>query len=349
MTASKSVETFHPADDGVDPKLVPQKVLSTGAKIPAIGLGTFGSDRISGAQVAEAVLGAAAVGYRHFDCAAVYGNEELIGHSLRKIIESGVSREEIWVTSKLWNDKHGEQDVIPAFEKSLADLQLDYLDLYLIHWPFPNYHPPGCDISSRSPDAKPYIHESYLQTWRKLEQLVEAGLVRHIGTSNMTIPKLRLLLRDARIKPVCNEMELHPHFQQPELFQFVVDYGMIPIGFSPIGSPARPDRDRTPSDTVDTMDPVIVEIASRQGVHPAVVCVKWAVQRGQIPIPFSVTRRNYLSNLRGVVEEPLTDGEMAALARVDRNCRLIKGDVFLWKDNQTWEDLWDLKGEITPA
>ena len=99
--------------DGVDPKRVPRKVLPTGAKIPAIGLGTFGSDRIPGRQVAEAVLGAAAVGYRHFDCAAVYGNEELIGHSLRKIIEAAFHAEEIWVTSKLWNDKHGEQDVIP--------------------------------------------------------------------------------------------------------------------------------------------------------------------------------------------------------------------------------------------
>jgi diketogulonate reductase-like aldo/keto reductase len=188
-----------------------------------------------------------------------------------------------------------------------------------------------------------------MKTWRKLEQLVEADLVRHIGTSNMTIPKLRLLLRDARIKPVCNEMELHPHFQQSELFNFVLANGMIPIGFSPIGSPARPDRDRTPSDTVDTEDPVVVEIANRLKVHPAVVCVKWAVQRGQIPIPFSVNRRNYLSNLRSVTEDPLTDREMDALSQIDRNCRLIKGDVFLWKENQTWEALWDVDGEITPA
>src|SRR5215510_6953041 len=114
MTASKSPETSAPTSDGVDPKRVPQKILPTGAKIPVIGLGTFGSDRIPGPQVAEAVLGAAAVGYRHFDCAAVYGNEDLVGHSLRRIIEGGVPREELWVTSKLWNNKHGEQDVIPA-------------------------------------------------------------------------------------------------------------------------------------------------------------------------------------------------------------------------------------------
>ncbi|HEY5811159.1 MAG TPA: aldo/keto reductase [Terrimicrobiaceae bacterium] len=348
MTPSASTHTFARAPDGIDPKAVPHRVLHTGARVPAIGLGTFGSDKISGETVAEAVLGAAAVGYRHFDCAAVYGNEQLIGHSLKKIVAGGVSREDLWITSKLWNDKHAEQDVIPAFEKSLRDLQLDYLDLYLIHWPFPNYHPPGCDVSSRSPDARSYAHQDYMKTWRKLEELVAGGLVRHIGTSNMTIPKLKLLLRDAKIKPACNEMELHPHFQQPELFRFVVDNGLVPIGFSPIGSPARPDRDRTASDTVDIEDPVIVEIARRLNVHPAIVCVKWAVQRGQIPIPFSVTRRNYLGNLRAVVAAPLTEGEMESLSRIDRNCRLIKGDVFLWKENQTWEDLWDPHGEVTP-
>ena len=347
MMPLAATQSFTRAPDGVEPEKVPRKIVYTGARIPAIGLGTFGSDRIPGEQIAEAVLGAASVGYRHFDCAAVYGNENLIGHSLRRILEGGVSREELWVTSKLWNDKHAEQDVIPAFEKSLQDLQLDYLDLYLIHWPFPNFHAPGCDVTSRSPDAKPYIHENFMKTWRKLEELVEGGLVRHIGTSNMTIPKLRLVLRDARIKPACNEMELHPHFQQPELFQFVIDHDMVPIGFSPIGSPARPDRDRAESDTVDIEDPVIVKIAERLNVHPAVVCIKWAVQRGQIPIPFSVNRRNYLSNLRAVVTDPLTGEEMQAIARIDRNCRLIKGDVFLWKENQTWEDLWDVNGEIT--
>ena len=170
-----------------------------------------------------------------------------------------------------------------------------------------------------------------MKTWRQMEKLVDLGLVRHIGTSNMTIPKLKLLLRDARIKPAVNEMELHPHFQQPELFEFVRANGIEPIGYSPIGSPGRPERDRTPEDTVDIEDPVIVAIAQRLGVHPAVVCVKWAVQRGATPIPFSVKPRNYLANLQGVVSEPLTDDDMAAIAGIDRNCRLIKGQVFLWK------------------
>jgi diketogulonate reductase-like aldo/keto reductase len=348
MITKQKSSTFAIASDGVDPNKVPQRTLYTGARIPAIGLGTFGSDRYSADEVANAVLSAVAVGYRHIDCASVYGNEEQIGEALRAILHGGIKRESLWITSKLWNDKHGQQDVIPSCRKSLADLKLDYLDLYLVHWPFPNAHTPGCDADFRSLHAKSYIHDDYMKTWREMEKLVELGLARHIGTSNMTIPKLKLLLRDAKIKPACNEMELHPHFQQPELFQYVLDNGIVPIGYSPIGSPGRPERDKTPSDTVDTEDPVIVEIAQRLKVHPAVVCVMWAIQRGQIPIPFSTKRPQYLASLRGAIDSPLAAADMKAIAGIDRNCRLIKGQVFLWKESQAWEDLWDPTGEITP-
>jgi diketogulonate reductase-like aldo/keto reductase len=323
---------------------VPNRRLYTGALMPALGLGTFGSDRVSPAEIAEAVKGAAAVGYRHFDCASVYGNENAIGHTLQELIAGGIPREDLWITSKLWNDKHAENDVISSCRRSLADLQLNYLDMYLVHWPFPNYHPPHCDVESRSPNARPYIHENFMRTWRKMEELVDLGLTRHIGTSNMTIPKLKLLLRDARIKPAVNEMELHPHFQQPELFEYVRAHGIEPIGYCPVGSPGRPERDRKPEDTVDIEDPVIVRIAERHGVHPASLCVKWAVQRGQTPIPFSI--HHYRANLEAVLGDPLTDEEMREIAGIDRNCRLIKGQVFLWKANQTWEDLWDPNGEI---
>jgi diketogulonate reductase-like aldo/keto reductase len=315
--------------------------------MPAVGLGTFGSDHVSANQVAEAVKGAAEVGYRHFDCASVYGNEAEIGAAFEAILRGGVKREELWITSKLWNDMHGEEDVIASCRRSLRDLRLDYLDLYLIHWPFPNFHAPGCDVSSRSPDAKPYIHENYMKTWRAMERLVEMGLVRQIGSSNMTIPKLKLLLRDARIKPAVNEMELHPHFQQPEFFRFVRENGIEPVGYCPLGSPGRPERDRTPEDTTPTEDPVIVKIAERHGVNPAAVCIKWAVERGQTPIPFSLN--HYRANLECVTGDPLTEEEMGEIAGLDRNCRLIKGQVFLWKDGQSWEALWDVDGEVTSA
>ena len=337
------------AADRIDPASVPQRTLSTGARMPAIGLGTFGSDHVSAAQIAEAVKTAARFGYRHFDCASVYGNEAEIGGALTEVMASGVKREELWITSKLWNDKHAPRDVISSCEKSLKDLRLSYLDLYLVHWPFPNFHPPGCDVAARSEDAQPYIHANYMKTWTAMEELVQRGLVRHIGTSNMTVPKLRLVLKDARIRPTVNEMELHPHFQQPELFEFVRANGIEPIGYSPLGSPHRPERDRTPEDTSPTEDPAILRIAERHGVHPAVVCLKWAVQRGQTPIPFSANPRNIFSNLRGVTCNPLTDEEMREIGALDKNCRLIKGQVFLWKEGQSWEDLWDQNGEITPA
>ena len=317
--------------------------------MPAIGLGTFGSDHVSHQAVADAVTFASRVGYRHFDCASVYGNEDRIGMALKKLFQGGLKREEVWITSKLWNDKHAEKDVIASCEKSLRDLQLDYLDLYLVHWPFPNHHPPGCDVSARNPHAVPYTHENYMRTWRRMEELVVRGLVRHIGTSNMTIPKMKMLLRDARIKPAVNEMELHPHFQQPEFFHYLLERGIQPVGYSPIGSPARPERDRTPEDTSPIEDPVILNIAERLGIHPAVVCIKWAVQRGQVPIPFSANPGNIVRNLEAVAGEPLSTADMEAIRAVDQNCRLIKGQVFLWKENQSWEDLWDVHGEITPG
>jgi diketogulonate reductase-like aldo/keto reductase len=143
-------------------------------------------------------------------------------------------------------------------------------------------------------------------------------------------------------------MELHPHFQQIALFDFVVANGILPIGYCPLGSPGRPERDRTPEDTVDTEDPVILSIAQAHGIHPALVCIKWAVQRGQVPIPMSTNPRNYTANLRAAIEDPLTAAEMAAISEIDRNCRLIKGHVFLWERASGWEDLWDINGTITP-
>ena len=124
------------------------------------------------------------------DGASVYGNEDRIGESFRQIMASGIGASKLWIASKLWNDKHAEADVIPACRQSLPHLGLDYLDMYLVHWPFPNFHPPGCDVSSRSPNARPYIHGNFMKTWRQMEKLVDLGLARHIGTSNMTVPKL---------------------------------------------------------------------------------------------------------------------------------------------------------------
>lgn len=186
-----------------------------------------------------------------------------------------------------------------------------------------------------------------MSTWRQCEQLVDEGKVRYIGMSNMTVPKLEAVLPLCRIQPAALEMELHPGFQQPELFDYAVAHGIQPIGYCPIGSPSRPERDRTAEDIADTQMPEIVEIAERHNIHPALVCLKWAAQRGQIPIPFSVKEPQYVSNLACVTEDPLTEEEMESIRRADKNCRLIKGQVFLWAGAKGWEDLWDMEGTIT--
>jgi len=340
-------QEFKISETSIDPKAVPMRKLRTGDLIPAVGLGTFGSDRFSKEEVADAVLGAIANGYRHIDCASVYMNEPEIGEVLDIAMQNGIERSELWITSKVWNNMHGKGNVLVSCATSLRDLKLDYLDLYLVHWPYPNYHAPGCDGDSRNPDSRPFSVEEFMSTWRQMEQLVDMGLVRNIGTSNMTIPKFEAVWDLMRIKPSINEMELHPHFQQQEFFDYCLSKDIQPIGFCPIGSPTRPDRDKTEQDTVDIEDPVIVAAAKRLGVHPAVICVKWATQRGQIPIPFSVREHEYKGNLECSFKDLLTDDEMEAISHINKDCRLIKGQVFLWEGASSWEDLWDLNGEIT--
>jgi alcohol dehydrogenase (NADP+) len=311
-------------------------------------MGTFGSVLFGSEEVSAAVAGAIRGGYRLFDCAAVYGNEDRIGPGFEEALRSGrVKREELFIISKVWNDMHGRGGVLLSLAKTLRDLRLDYVDAYLVHWPFPNYHAPGCDGDSRNPDSVPFRVDAFMAVWAQMERLADMGLVRNIGMSNMTIPKLEAVLPRCRIKPVLVEMELHPCFQQPELFAYCAQRGIQPIGYCPVGSPNRPQRDKTPEDVSDTEQPEVAAIARNHGIHPALVCIKWAVQRGQIPIPFSVHEKNYQANLRSVLEDPLSPAEMESLKRADKNCRLIKGQVFLWEGAQGWEDLWDLEGKIT--
>lgn len=327
----------------VDPSLIPQRTLYTGAKMPAIGLGTFGSDHATAEEVQNAVRMAIRMGYRHFDGAACYGNEKEIGEVYKEAFDEGiVKREDLFIVSKVWNDMHKE--VRKACEKTLSDLQLDYLDMYYVHWPFPNYHPPKCDVTERNPDSKPFSVARFMDTWHQMESLVDDGLVRHIGMSNMTIPKLKAVLPLCRIKPACIEMELHPCFQQKELYDYVKSQGIEIVGFCPLGSPDRPERDRTPEDVADLQTPVMKEIAAAHGVHPVLIAIKWAVQKGHTPIPFSVKEKNLYTNLKCVTEDPLTDEEMKRIETLECNNRLVKGQVFLWPGADDWQDLWDLDG-----
>ena len=331
-------------------KKIPTKTVNNNGaamEIPCIGMGTFGSDQFSPEQVSNAVKGAIKIGYRLFDCASVYGNEDLIGNVFNEVISDGtVKREELIITSKVWNDMHGKGDVLLSCAKTLKDLQLDYVDIYFVHWPFPNYHPPGCDGDTRNPDSRPFFTDEFMACWRQMERLYDMGLVKSIGVSNMTVPKFEAVLPLCRIKPAVHEMELHPAFQQEELYNYCVEKGIQPIGYCPLGSPNRPERDKTPDDIESIEMPEIVEIAKAHNIHPALVCLKWAVQRGQIPIPFSVKEKNYESNLNCVLSEPLTDDEMAKIRKADKKCRLIKGQVFLWNGASDWRVLWDEDGKI---
>lgn len=331
--------------NAIEQSRIPMRTLRGGERIPCLGLGTFGSDKYGPEEIAEAVYGAVKYGYRFIDCASVYQNEDRIGRVLERLFsENAVERKALFITSKVWNDMHDR--VLESCKKSLADLGLEYVDLYFVHWPFPNYHAPGCAGDSRNPDSRPFSAEEFMNTWRQCEELVDRGLVRYIGMSNMTIAKLEAVLPLCRIQPAALEMELHPSFQQPELFNYALEHDILPIGYCPIGSPSRPERDRTAEDVADGELSGVAEAARAHGVHPALICLKWAVQRGQVPIPFSVKPAQYEMNLRCITEDPLTDQEMEAIAGEDRNCRLIKGQVFLWEGAGGWEDLWDPEGVI---
>ncbi|MDO4518713.1 MAG: aldo/keto reductase [Eubacteriales bacterium] len=328
----------------IDPKTVPVKVLNDGTTMPVIGMGTFGSDRVSAEDVAKAVAGGIRCGYRMLDCAACYGNEKNIGEVIAAAIKEGVvKREDLYIMTKVWNNMHN--DVATACKQSIADLQCDYVDMYFIHWPFPNYHAPGCDVDSRNPDSVPFTAERFMNTYRQCEELVEAGLIKHIGISNMTIPKLEATLPLMKIKPATCEIEIHPCFQQKELFDYLVAHDIQPVGYMPLGSPRRPERDICPEDIADMDMPEIKAIAEAHGVHPATVCLKWAVQNGQVTIPFSC--HNYEGNLKAMVDgDDLTDEEMASIATCERGNRLVKGQVFLWAGAKDWHDLWDEEGFI---
>ena len=329
----------------IQPAMVPKVKLYTGEEIPCVGMGTFGSDRFTPEQVSNAVAGAIRCGYRMFDCAACYGNEDQIGEVFHAAFEEGVvERKDLFIMTKVWNDMH--ERVEESCRKSIQDLQCDYIDLFFIHWPFPNYHAPGCDVDSRNPDSRPFSVEEFMNTYRQCEELVRKGLIRHIGISNMTIPKMEAVLPLMEIMPSACESEMHVCFQQKEIFDYLTEHKIQPIGFMPLGSPQRPERDMCPEDVADLQTPEMQEIAKAHGCHPALIALKWAHQRGQIPIPFSVHEAEYVSNLKAMTEDPLTEEEMKTIETLERNNRLVKGQVFLWEGAKDWHDRWDEEGKI---
>lgn len=315
--------------------------------LPKIGFGTFGNDKNDATVIADSVLTAIKSGYRLFDCASIYGNESQIGEIFNQAITQNLcTRQDLIVMSKVWNDKHGEGDIIASCKQSLQDLGLEYIDIYFVHWPFANYHAKGCTIDSRNMDSRPFFKNEFIKAWREMEWLKDNGFVREIAMSNMTIPKFNAVLPDCRIMPYAHEMELHPSCQQYQLVEYCRTHGMEIIGYCPIGSPDRPARDMTDSDVIDTDMPEVVAAAIAHNCHPVTICIKWAVQNGWTPIPFSSRESNIVSNLNAVVSNPLTDSEMSSINAADKNSKLVKGHVFLWNGARDWRDLWDMNGKL---
>ncbi|KPK56776.1 MAG: aldo/keto reductase [Gammaproteobacteria bacterium] len=311
--------------------------LPDGNRMPALGLGTWKSEPgVVGGVVREAIR----TGYRHFDCAPIYGNEAEIGEAVQASITAGeVSREELWITSKLWNFNHLRADVVPGLKNTLSDLRLDYLDLFLVHWPVA--HKPGV-VFPETPDGFLSLEEAPLaETWAGMEEACNAGLCRHIGVSNFSVRKISGLLETASIRPAANQVECHPYFPQRELLRYCQAHDIILTAYSPLGSGDRPARIKREDEPVLLEDPVILEIAERHKLTPGQVLIAWALHRGTSVIPKSSNPGRLKENFAAASVE-LDDEAMAEIDGLDRDYRYVDGSFWCPPGSPyTLEELWD--------
>ena len=290
-----------------------------GDRLPLLGLGTWKS---APGEVGAAVRCALDLGYRHFDCAAIYGNEREIGDAFRDAFDAGVvEREELWVTSKLWCNRHREEDVALAARESIEALGVEYLDLYLVHWP----------VAVRHDVVGPASAEDFLsleevpleETWAGMVEARELGLARHVGVSNYNLQRLEHHAT-LGVAPEVNQVELHPYLQQRALVEGARSLGMLTTAYSPLGSSDRPETMKGEDEPVLLRDETVAAVAEEVGATPAQVLIAWAMQRGTAVIPKSVDPGRLAQNL-AAASLSLTAGQVQRIDGLERSFRYVTG------------------------
>lgn len=300
---------------------------------PPVGLGLW---KVENDRAPGLIVEAVERGYRHLDSACDYGNETEVGQGISKCLEKGiVARNDLWITSKLWNTFHRPEHVRSACERSIRDLQVDYLDLYLIHFPISQAYvapevryPPGWFFE---PDARPPRMKidpvPILDTWRAMEELVDAGLVRQIGVSNFGVSLIRDLLASARIRPSVLQIESHPYLTQEKLIRFCQIERMAITAFSPLGAPSYVPLGMAKAEDSVLKEPIVQSIAKQKSVTPAQIVLRWGVQRGTSIIPKTSNPERLSENI-DLFDFELTQEEMQLISRLNRNQRFNDPGVF---------------------